>query len=396
MMRDEPQNGKRGIGGEAVFKRAVVFITTAIVCLAIGFFGVRLFVTVPETPEVTEAPAPAPSSAPEPVTTPELTEAAEPDTVAGYIKGIDADVVLAVLNRGDTVEYMGDVKGLYGYSIVKHGELFGLVERRFIRLDYEENCEEWTGYSCSGAILYEDIDLDVELEMLRFNTEVTVVDEFDECYFVRIGDKQGFVKTRAISRTANSAYSNGGDDGGDDTGADGGDIVLCCGGSFVAGAVPLAVTVDQEGICYGKATVRLDGTKLLAGLFEYGDEVRVLSIDGATARIYIYGTEATADSRCIRLETEEKYQPWEAFVGSEGWTYTGLDLLGKSKSRLMLNSTVEVLEVLGSMYLVRVNGELFYMTETGVSETKIPISYSGGGDSGDADGGNSGWTEPML
>lgn len=352
-----------------------------------------------EEPEPT--PTAAPTAAPTPTPTPEPTSEPEPETTAGFIKGASADVVFAVLNRGDEVEYIGEATNAEGYSIVKYGDVFGLVETRLLRLDSEADYESWMGYSGGSAMLYEDIDMTVEIAKQSFNAEVNVIDEFENCYLVEVGDMIGFMALKSVSKTPNVAYSGGGGGGGDSGGGqDGGDITLSADGRADFKAVFLAVTVEQEGESSENATVRVDGTKLLAGLFEYGDEVRVLSVDGDTAKIYIYKNEASVDSCLVRLETDEEFAAWEGYAASNGWTYTSPDLTGKSENKLKLNTVVEVLEQFEGCYLVRVDGELFYMTEDGVSETQIVVTYSGGGggggDSGGGGGADAGWTEPML
>ncbi len=387
-------------------KKTIVIIAAALVVIVGGFFGIRALVSpLEEAPATTPAPTLTPTPTPTP--TPEPTEEPEPETTAGFIKSAKADVVFAVLNRGDTVEYIGEAQNAEGYSIVKYGDVYGLIERRFLRLDSEAEYEAWTGYSGGGAMLYEDIDLTVEIGKQSFNTEVNVIDEFENCYLVEVGEAVGFMAIKTVSATPNVAYSGGGggssgDNGGGGSssgGVDGGDIMLSGTADNDFRTCLLAATVEQEGDSTENATVRVDGTGLYAGLFEYGDEVRVLSIDGETAKIYIYKKEATMDSRYVRLETEEAYQTWEGFVASDGWTYTGPDLTGKSEKKLTLNTKVEVLEKFDGVYLVSVDGEMLYMTEAGVSETQIQITYSGGGgSSGDNGGGgtDSGWTVPAL
>lgn len=340
-------------------------------------------------PAATEAP---PTPEPTPTPTPEPTPEPEPETTAGFIRGSSADVYYAVLSRGDEVEYVGEAKNAEGYSIVKYGDVFGLIETRLLRLDSEADYEQWTGYCGGTRMLYEDIDMTVEIEKQAFNAEVTVIDEFENCYLVEAGDVTGFMAIKSVSKTRNVAHSGGGG-GGSGGGQDGGDITLSADGRGDFEAVFLAVTVEQEGETSAGATVRVDGTKLLAGLFEYGDEVRVLGVYGDTVRIYIYKNEASADSRLVRLEADEAYQSWEGYAASNGWTYTSPDLIGKSAEKLKLNTVVEVLEQLDGCFLVRVDGELFYMAEDGVSETKVVVSHSGGGG---GSGGDAGWTDPIL
>ena len=342
-------------------------------------------VVKPVPSESAEIPAPTPEPTPTP--TP------EPDTTPAFVVAKEAPAVLAYLMRGDEVEIVGDYEALEGYFIVKAEPGYGIVEKSLLRLDGEEPYAEWHGYAAGSVDVSSSLDLADAAASLRFNDELTVLDEFDNAYLVEVGGVMGFVPRSSVRNywvdpnqlpSGGGSESGGGDSG---SGADGGDISLA---SFI---------VEQEGEASGAAVVRADNTPLILAIFEYDEEVSVISVNGEKTAVWFCGLEAEVETRFLRMDGESAYAVWTGYMKKDG-LYDNILLLGDPEVRPAFNTEIEVLNDFDGVYLVRYGEKLFYTNSEFISETYIEVTYNpgGGGGGSESGGGDSGgeWTEPQL
>ena len=136
-------------------------------------------------------------------------------------------------------------------------------------------------------------------------------------------------------------------------------------------------------------------------LTERGDVLKVTEINGDLATILIDGVFGTIPKRYIRMDGEEPYTPWDGYARSKAPFYSS-HKLSDDPEELKRNTVIKVLEDLGDVYLVEVDGELGFMEIEKVSDKKV----SGGGGGGSSSGGSSGgggsssgggdWTAPVL
>ena len=83
----------------------------------------------------------------------------------------------------------------------------GTIEREYIRLENDEAYEEWLGYSYAGRVVFNDFNLEDVRTYLSKNDEVTVVDEIDGVYVVRLEDgTYGYMEVGDLSDTVIPTY----------------------------------------------------------------------------------------------------------------------------------------------------------------------------------------------
>ena len=329
-----------------------------------------------EKSEQTPAPEPTPTPTPEPDTTPAFVVAKEAPAVLGY------------LMRGDEAEVIGNYEALDGYYVVKTDMGYGIVEKTMLRLDSEQPYAEWQGYAAGSADIYSSLDMVYWVGSVYLNDELTVLDDFGYAYLVDADGVIGFMlKSDVNDYWVDPSWNSGGGGGGDDPGGGGGDS----GSGNDGGDISLAsFTVEQAGEPSGKAVVRADNTALILAIFEYDEEVKVISSNGDTSTIWFCGLKAEIETRFIRMEGAEAYTPWTGYMRENG-LYDNILLVGDAEVMPERNTEIEVLNDFDGVYLVRYGDKLFYTWREFVSDTYIEVTYYGGG--GDSGGE---WTEPVL
>jgi len=327
--------------------------------------------TVPVTEEPTEAPTEEPTEAP--------TEPAPVCSDATVLVG-DAPAVLMLLNRGDTVDIVGEYDE--DHFVIKTESGYGLVEKQLLRMSDEAAYETWTGYAYGNAEMYSHYQLIGEpVRTLTLNTQIEVQEELKYCYLVKLEDTLGYITKNQVSR--NRIQYQGGNSGG----ADGGDISLQFGGIVNLSIVP------QSGEVTGTAEVLADGTQVILGYFQREETVPVVTEEGFAPvwegyhTLYLDGFYAYTPKNLLTLEGEEAYAQWSGFAGYNAELYDNYLLQGDCE-KLYVNTAVTVLFDGGDFYIVSVNEEIGYMAVKAVGKTRY--STGGGG------GGGGDWTPPAM
>ena len=96
----------------------------------------------------------------------------------------------------------------------------GILPRWAVLIGNEEPYSAWTGYSLYGAKMYGDYRMTGEYEEKALNTEMTVILETDNGFFIKLSDGRfGYMERSAVSRTKTVVYYN-------DSGSGSGDIAV--------------------------------------------------------------------------------------------------------------------------------------------------------------------------
>ena len=327
--------------------------------------------TIPATEAPTEPPTEAPTEAPtEPV----------PECVNAVVQVDDAPAILELLNRGDTVDVVGEYDE--DHYVIKTESGYGLVEKQLLRMSSEPAYEVWTGYATSKAALYTNYQLMGEpKQSLGRNTQMEVLDELKYCYVVKLGEETGYILKAQVSKNY-IRYSGGGNSGG----ADGGDI------SLRGGIFSLAM-IEQSGDVTGSATVLADEAQVILGYFDREELAPVVVEEGfATAwegyyTLYLDGMYAYLPQHLALAEGEEAYSQWDGFAGYSASVYDNYLLQGDGV-KIGVNTTVTVLYDGGYFYVVSIGGDIGYMALKQVGTNRFATGGGGGG------GGD--WTPPAM
>lgn len=337
------------------------------------------------TPAETTAPAetvPATTAAPETTAPPETTEETipVPELTSATAKA-EAAAVLALLNRGDEVEIVGEYDETHYAIRMEVG--YGLVEKAFVRLADQPAFESKTGYARYGAGFHDNFHLTGEpLQTLKTNTKLTLLEDLGHCWLVELEGVQGYVSAENVSMNPIKGGTG-------NASADGGDISL-----MVPGIMPLFNLVPQEGDVTGTATVLADKTPVVLGWFERGEEMPVVAEEGfaepmeGCLTLYLNGLYAYVDQSLARSGEEAAYEEWDGFARYKATLHSDLWCLTETTQTLKTNTTVHVIEDLGHCYLVEVEGEQGYIAKDMVSEKRIVTGGTGNS--------SSEWSPPAM
>ena len=345
-----------------------------------------------------EAPTTEPPASEAPTiqaTEPETTapETTAPKTREVQVMGDHIPVIRLLLQQGQTLE----VTGYEGtYAKVTAGEEQGLVETGFLRFP-DEPFESRTAYALWNAGLYPDFScLGEPLEKLATNTKLEVLEELENCLYVQVGEKLGFVPLAQQSRYPYQAPADSGSGSSGGSGStgpkDGGDITLMH---------PGTLRLLADSVKTGEAKAKVSGVPLVLRFCDYGDTVSVLESGGApelpgyTAILESDGT--TAYIPTAWLADAQTFTPWEGYAGSNCKLYEDYLISGKEVKTLYTNKPLTVLWDSGLTALVQADGERFYAASTTLRQTPLvvpPAPESGGSSS--SGGGSDLWTPPAL
>lgn len=359
-----------------------------------------------QVPETTAASAPTEPSVTE--TVPETL----PPMAEGTILTDQVPAILSFQNRGDRLELVDEYDE--EYFVVKTSSGYGLVLKNLVRDAAESDYETWKGYAMWSMTVYDNFYLTGEGQTMATNTEVQVLEDLDTCYLVQVGEVTGYARKNLVSKwpagsgggggSSSGDSGGGGGGGGTTTGQDGGDIQL----SADFRAVSLATLVPQQGETSGELKVLADRTPVLLGFFQKDETVQVVLTPEAQytekgyTTVYLKELYVFVEDCLVRSSGEPEYETWEGFAGTQARLYDNFRLSGEPVKYAYTNAKLQVLEDLGSSYLVSWNEETFFIAKDQVSETQIPV-YNGGGGSGGGDSGSSGgggggpeWSDPIL
>lgn len=356
-------------------KVLLILLAVALLCAGCG----------QETPETVPATVPETTAAPETTAPPETTEATIPVPELTYVtaKTDKVAAVLKTLSRGETVDVVGEYDE--DHFVIKTEQGYGLVEKELLRMGTEAAFETRTGYARYNAEFHTNFRLSGEpAQKLRTNTKVTILDDLGWCWLVELDGVTGYISTESVS---NSPIKGSG--GGGSSSADGGDISLS-----VPGIVPLFSLVPQEGEVTGQATVLADGTEVVLGWFDRGDEIPVVAEEGfAESRegfhtVYLEDLYAYVEQSLTRAEGEAEYEAWDGYAKYKAALYDNRWTVGEEVQSLKTNTVVHILEELEDSYLVEVDGATGYIPKDMVSKTRIT------GGSSSSSGGE--WSPPAM
>ena len=358
----------------------------------------------------TEQPAPtAAPTVPETTTPPETTvpemEPPMPKLEAGTIQGEHIPAILCQLKKGDLVEVTGYASD--GSAIVKIGDAAGTVEKELLRFAGDEAYESWTAYARYNTALYEDYKLIGEAaNTLKTNTELTILDELENCYLVRAGEDTGYIAKKQASKwritskpksDGGGSSGGGGGGGGSSGGQDGGDIQM----AFYAQLQLLSDVVKT-----GSAEIRADGGVVVFKYFKLGDTVQIVAEEGFAPELPGYttiledGVYAYIPSDWVSKPGDETFESWDGFAGYSCYLYDNHEMRGEAVKQIYANKAITVLWQAGDVTLIRVGDDVGYISTATARTTRIPVRKStddgGGSSGGGGGGGGSEWTPPAM
>lgn len=369
-----------------------------------------------QEPAPTEAPTTAPVETTVPPTTEETVSIPELNTGTALVD--DTPAILNTLMRDDVVDVVGEYDE--DHYVIKTEKGYGLVKKELLRLKGEAAYEVWTGYAYWNAEVYDNLHLTGEpAQKLKTNTKVEVLDDLGYCYVVRVEETEGYMNKSRLAKWpfssggGNSGSGGGGSSsgsgggGGGSTGADGGDISLQFQGNIV-----LLAAIEQSGDVTGQAAVLADGTEVVLGYFDRGEEIPMVAEDGFAENregyvtVYLDGLYAYVPQELVLTQEAEVYEAWDGYSRWNGVVYDNFYLLGDPIDKLYTNIKVHVIAELENCYLVEVNDVTGYMSKEVVSQTRISTGGGNSDSGGSGGGGNSGgggssgggaeWSPPAL
>lgn len=325
----------------------------------------------------TEAPTVAPTEETVPPTTAETVPV--PELTMGTALADETPALLDILMRGDTVDVVGEYDE--GHYVIETDLGYGLVQKELLRLEGDAAYEVWTGYAKRNAKVYGNYRfLGEPVQKLKQNTKVEVLDDLGYCCVVRVDDAVRYMDLDDLSKKKISS---------DDTGADGGDISL-----QNQGSVWLLAAIEQAGTVTGQAVVLADGTEVILGYFNRGEEIPIVAEAGFAENwegyvtVYLNGLYAYVPQMLVLPEGAAAYAAWDGYSKKSSKVYDNFYLLGDHIDKLSTNTKIHVLAEIYGCYLVEVDGIPCYMKQDSVSKNKISTEKE---DSDDAE-----WSPPAM
>lgn len=336
------------------------------------------------------------------------TEPTEPDSISGTVIVNKAGAIIAMLSRGKQVEILDEQEEWF---VVNTSAGPGLMEKRLVRKDGQEQPAPWTGYAKWNAVLYDGYHMEGEGTKLKTNTKFEVLEDLGGCYLVQTEDGLGYILTDSVSQYPARSGGSGGDSGGSSSGGssggsggsgssggqDGGDISLT---AFHPDDFKVVLLSSKV-----MATVLADDAEVYAIYLNRGDIVKVTEYDEKTSTIYLDGIYAQLPRIFVRLEGDVPYEVWTGYTRWNAEAYDNPYLLGEPTLLLKTNTEVKILEDLGYCYVAEIGDYIFFLRPEQVSKWKATSgsgnnSDGGGNSGGSSDGGSSSgggeWTPPAL
>ena len=364
-------------------------IIAILLCLSMLLAGCGKKTEEPTAAPVATAPATTQAPTEEVPTEPAETEPPAPETVAGMALADRSYVVLKMLERGETVDIVGEYDE--EFYIVQTQEGYGLMEKRLVRPEGEAEYETWTGYATYNALVYDNYHLLPGNEQkLNLNTQVQLLDSLGDCLVVQLEDSVGYMLESQVSRYyIQSAPAGGGNTGG----ADGGDISL----GYYGGFYGLSSFIPQEGEVTCAGTVLASDAEVILGWFDREDAMAIVTQEGyAEAKegwviVYNDGKCGYVRENLVLQDGQEAYAQWDGFAQYQAAVYDNYYLRGEPTSKLTANANVKVLCDLGNCYMISVDDAIGYAAKDQISATYIVYGGGGGGESSGGD-----WTPPAM
>jgi len=154
-------------------------------------------------------------------------------------------------------------------------------------------------------------------------------------------------------------------------GEDGGEI------SLTSGVVKI-LDIFKPDVAYAaeageNATVLEGGADIVVGFVNRGDEVEIVEVlDDGTTKVKINGVEGFIKSNLIRKESEAAPAEKDAFAVVGAVIYSDVDLANKVRN-LNANDVVHIVDQIGDVLVVTVDGTTYYMAAAQTSETQVEV-----------------------
>ena len=123
------------------------------------------------------------------------------------------ELILALYELGEEIAVINEKDGVCRVSV---DGIETEMPRRFVRMEDEKPYESWEGYAAAGAKLFNSIYLLGAHTSLPVNEELTVLDEFDTCYLVKVNrtGEMGYVALDCVGKELHVLYDYAGGGGG--------------------------------------------------------------------------------------------------------------------------------------------------------------------------------------
>jgi uncharacterized membrane protein YgcG len=185
-------------------------------------------------------------------------------------------------------------------------------------------------------------------------------------------------------------------------GEDGGDISL-----RYHGSIQLLSAIEQTGEVTGTGIILADGTEVILGYFDRGEEIPVVTEEGFAeskegfCTIYLDGLYAWVRENLVCMEEAEPFEEWDGYARWSAVVYDNIHLIGTPKDKLNTNTKIHVVDELENCYLVEIEEVPGFMAKDMVSKWRYSSGSSddeggGGGGSGGGGVGGAEWTPPAL
>lgn len=385
-----------------------ILLLLGLVCCALKNAG--------EEPAPTQPPKAEAETLPTEVATEPTQALQEPEWETGIVRASLAEAVYHSYDQYDEIT----VVGAYGDYYIVQGDVYDLlVEKRYVRLSDEDDFNETIFYAKTGADVYETVYMrDEAVATLTQNTKVTALEGKEDWVYVSWDGGEGYMLRNGLN-TNPVTYAPKPDNGttGENTPADidGTDVDI---GSLAAqdsGAKAVLLGAYQgpeaDEALDSNAVILAQGVEGYLTVWNIDDEVKVTSCDDLQCRIWVEDDlYVTLPRYLIRMEGDDVYEAWSGYAASQAIVYEQYQLRNGS-TQLTINTEVEVIDYLEAKtynqlydgcYVVRIDGQIGYMSADAVSASKYTaIGGGAGGNGGNAGSGNSGqtgdtWTPPAL
>lgn len=124
----------------------------------------------------------------------------------GTVLADGTEVYLVILNSGDDVRVLDADDNNY---FVLTADGVGTVPKRLIRLMSEAPYAEWDGFADNEASFFSDYRMRNEIDKLKRNTELRIIDDLGDCYLVEAAGVTGYVRKSQTGSEAFAAPSGG-------------------------------------------------------------------------------------------------------------------------------------------------------------------------------------------
>lgn len=368
--------------------KKIVALLLALCLLTAGCAGRQETPDAPPADDQTTAGQPPEQQTQAETEAPETT-APQPELESYTVMADGIPVIRCFLEEGASVEVTGyDTEAL---ARVKTGQGEGVVDTRFLAFPGEE-FTGFTGYAKWNAKLYKSFVLLGEpLETLKTNTQVEVLADLEDCYYVEVQGQRGCIAASQLRMSAASQTQKDGGSGG--TGSrDGRDI------SLMAQLVPLADSVKT-----GAAGVKLSGVPLIIRRCSLGQTVQVVITPGFAEPIDGYAIIQEPDGsfaylpECWLQREGLPAEPETGYAGSGCKLYDNEILSGKAVKTLNVNTKLQVLWKTEDVAFIQVGEQTGFVPASSLRDKPVSTTAPGSGSGSGGSGGGGGlWTPPKL